>query len=127
MKRVIPVPAQRLESGTKAAPAAQSNTPVNGLRFHVSNAAGFGEAITEKAEVGRHPAKVEGDARDTTADLCARPSRRSAAGWRRAWGLSSNGAELLGKASFRPPRRGRAGFLSGRSSPRAILSGSEKA
>lgn len=42
-------------------------------------------------------------------------------------GLGSNGTELLGKASFRPPRRGRAGFLSGRSSPRAILSGSEKA
>jgi len=73
MKRVIPVPAQRLESGTKAAPAAQSNTPVNGLRFHVSNAAGFGEAITEKAEVGRHPAKMEGDARDTTADLARGP------------------------------------------------------
>jgi len=38
----------------------KSDAPVNGLRFHTTNAAGFGEAIAEKAEVGRHRAKMEG-------------------------------------------------------------------
>jgi len=57
----------------ESAPGAESYAPVNGIRFHVANAAGFSEAITKETEVGRHPAKMEGDARDTTADLARGP------------------------------------------------------
>jgi hypothetical protein len=45
----------------KSAPAADSDAPVNGIRFHVANAAGFSEAVTKKAEVGRwHHAYMAG-------------------------------------------------------------------
>jgi hypothetical protein len=45
---------------------AQSNAPVNGFRFHISNGASFGEAIAKEAEVSRHPAKMEACAPNTT-------------------------------------------------------------
>ena len=57
----------------KRTPAAHADTAENGLLSHTTNAAGFGEAITKEAEVSRHPAKMEGDARDTTADLARGP------------------------------------------------------
>lgn len=60
----------------KSASGAQSDTPVNGIRFHVSNAAGFGEAIAKEAEVGRHPAKMEGRGRHPRATAGLLSSRR---------------------------------------------------
>ena len=57
----------------ESAPAAHANPSANSLLSHTTHAAGFGEAIAKEAEVGRHPAKMEGDARDTTANLARMP------------------------------------------------------
>ena len=44
----------------ESAPAAHANPSANSLLSHTTNAAGFGEAVAENAEVGRHPAYMEG-------------------------------------------------------------------
>jgi len=42
----------------KDAAATNSDASENGFLRHATNAAGFGEAITNEAEVSRHPAQM---------------------------------------------------------------------